>query len=182
MSVRSVDKYVQYIVEWKIVVCKKCKYAVWPKEITSHFTGHQHRLGKAEVCEIQAQVDQIAGLATHFNDVPALDGTVKAFNALHMYSDGLLCTIDPDHCKYICRHERSIKKHCQQHHGWVRYRRRGRPSKTTQRRVQEERPVPWKQVTCQTFFVQGLGKRFFEVDAGLTEEEVVVENLSLIHI
>lgn len=43
------SQYLQHVEEWKVVVCKQCKHAIWPREIQAHFKGVQHRLPSDEI-------------------------------------------------------------------------------------------------------------------------------------
>lgn len=56
-----------------------------------------------------------------------------------------------------------MMEHCRKEHGWVRYRRRGRPDCISKAQAEQEKSQPWKAVWYQRFFVQGHGSQYFEV-------------------
>ena len=79
---------------------------------------------------------------------------------LPVYSDGLLCQMEPERCQYICRNEHGMRMHSKQNHGWTAQARKGRPSKIS---TINPTPKPWRTVTCQRFFVYGQGSHFIEI-------------------
>ena len=149
---------IEYLSEWRMIVCRKYQHTIWPAQVQSHFQGPQHRLKIKEA-------PPIAGRRNHgpiqFNIVELqipirIDSPVRI---LPVYSDGLLCQMKPERCQYICRNEHGMRMHSKQNHGWTAQARKGRPSKIS---TINPTPKPWRTVTCQRFFVYGQGSHFIE--------------------
>lgn len=97
----------------------------------------------------------------------------SAVSELEICTDGLMCQLEPDDCRYICRNAKKMRIHCKQKHGWKQQTQRGRPSKSDQiRQRRSDALKPWKPVVCQRFYVQGHGSQYVEVK----EETAITQN------
>jgi hypothetical protein len=93
------DQFV-HLPEFRVMICKKCHYAVLPSEINSHFTKTpEHDLSKPSRRQIQERVAKVDGLIRTremlregFVYPPP---TAAAISALGLpETDGLRCTFE----------------------------------------------------------------------------------------
>jgi hypothetical protein len=161
------DQFI-HLPKFRVIVCKKCQYAVLPNEIDRHFTKTpDHGLSKASRSHIKERAARIEGL---IQDQKALAAegfalpppTATAIAALgHPKTDGLRCTfeVNGERCQYVSRHEQPIQEHCKDVHNWINPQKRGRPHKDNR-----EKKVPWEEgVHCQRFFAHGVHSNYFAV-------------------
>ncbi|KFY68109.1 hypothetical protein V496_01286 [Pseudogymnoascus sp. VKM F-4515 (FW-2607)] len=137
-----------HLLEFQVIICKKCKYCVLPSHIDTHFASKAHKLERNERRRIADEVAEINGL---IGNEETLARRLPEENALQ-------CTlpIAGEPCTYICCMPRQMRAHCMEEHGW-KSKQKGRPKKGKQ-------DVPWRSgVHCQRFFAQGPKSRFFEV-------------------
>ena len=158
------DRFI-YLPEFRVVVCKRCRYAILPSKINTHFAGKPHQLDVAERRRIVDEVSKVPDLITSEEDLqgefPFPAPSQRPVEGLAMPKrDGLQCTIEVDGCVcgYICTKIDGIRRHCTEEHGWKSTRRGGRPKKGGKR----EDGIAWRtNVSCQRFFVYGPKSRDF---------------------
>lgn len=156
------DSYIAQLGEPRLVVCKQCKYAVWPRNINSHFAGTDHKLSKPIRDAIVARVEEWDQLIEYSNELEIPHSVDKAFDLLHVYNDGLLCNFDTERCQYICRSTDVMRRHLRKSHQTARFHQLGRPN-STQQEGQKNKAELWKKVTCQRFFPNREKSAYFEV-------------------
>jgi superfamily II DNA helicase RecQ len=170
---QAAERFVNYIQEYDIVVCRACQHAVAPAKIAAHFRGSVHRCSREQIRAIRERVkaysDTISGPA-HV-EIPLF--VEQPVAGLRVCRDGLMCDVAPEECRYICRTINSIKTHIQRKHEKARFGRRGQLTSRQQAQADDEAPL-WKSVVCQQFYASGEGAQFFEVrgaDEGENNEE-----------
>ena len=150
----------------RLIVCRRCRYTVWPHQIARHLSGREHRLRRREAKKIQDEISHWPDLIDSAESLAAVNDGVRPFEALRMYEDGKLCQVKPESCKYICRSVQAMKNHILRAHPDVRRNRRGRPSNEAIAEIRINPPVQqWKPAVCQRFFTQGPGSQYFAVAA-----------------
>jgi hypothetical protein len=162
------DQFI-HLPEHRVVICRKCQYAVLPSEIDAHFTKKpEHALDKPSRRRITNAVAEIDGLISNgevlqhggFQFPPSTSEAIPEL--LPPRRNGLRCkfnTNDGLQCPYVSSHREKIQKHCREIHQWENPKRKGRP-----RAKEKEQPVPWEtDISCQRFFIQGPYSRYFEV-------------------
>ena len=143
--------------QWRIVICRQCRYAIWPAHITGHLKGTQHRLPHAQAVAIKREVEQADVLQEqdrwqlihHIAD--PIDGLKE--------SPGYQCTVTVD-CQFVALAEKSMINHCGNRHPGVRRR---------QSQYNQGANKLWRPVQCQRMFVQGRGSNFFRVGQTINE-------------
>ena len=156
-----------HLPEFRVIVCKKCQYAVLPNEIDTHFTKSPvHDLSKASRQSIKEKVARVEGLIK--NKEMLAEGFVyppPTAPAIPMLgtpkTDGLRCTFESngERCRYVNRYEQPMREHCRDIHQWANVKKIGRP-----RRKDQSKEVPWQEgVHCQRFFTHGIHSNYFEV-------------------
>ncbi|MCJ1269707.1 hypothetical protein MMC22_009599 [Lobaria immixta] len=148
--------------QYGLVVCRLCRYAIWPDQAVSHFRG-KHKFSSDRRTAVQQDIARFDNLCTpqSFQLPPAIDIAINELPALA----GFKCMADVSVCAYICTTLNGIRSHCQAVHQRSRFQHRGQPSRATRQQQQEQEidaPL-WTPVRCQRFFVQGSGSSFVEI-------------------
>ena len=143
-----------------MIVCRKFQHAIWPAQVQSYFQGPQHRMKSREAAPIAETAQSWPYLIQYSVELYMPIRIDSPVRILPVYSDGLLCEIEPIRFQYICRNEDSMRMHSKQKHRWSAQARRGRPSKIF---ASNPTPKPWRIVICQRFFVHGQGSHFIEI-------------------
>ena len=134
-----------YYLQYRILVCKSCQYAIQPNCIIAHLRSDQHKLPRQQSEEIANQYKNY-DLADPCIEHIIPQTTILPIDYLPIYRDGLACS----HCQYVCRSERWIKQHQREVHN-IRIG-RGRRSG----------PIGWSTTWCQCFFISA-GQYYFTV-------------------
>lgn len=134
-----------YYADYRVLVCKSCRYAVQPNHIAAHLRSDQHRLSRQQSQEIADRYGSY-DLANPQTELIAPESVISPIEHLPIYRDGLSC----NHCHFVCRSRDWILRHQRQVHNI----KAGRGRKIVQ--------VEWSTVWCQQFFT-GVGRHFFPV-------------------
>ena len=113
--------YLQHVEEWKIVVCRQCRHAVWPGDVRAHFKGVQHRLASDKIKQIVEEVGILTALTRDRTAFRYPVDAIEPIDAMPVFDDGLMCTFAPDECRYICRTINNMRDHARDEHGYVQY-------------------------------------------------------------
>jgi len=170
------DSFIIHLPDFRVVVCKKCQYAILPSQIDAHFKPRKstrskkpakqlHGVGK-DLCErIKRDVAKVEGLIPNpealkeceFSFPPSTAGPISALGDPE--KNGLRCTakVEGQECGYICCSLQFMQRHYEVEHQW-KNEQKGRPKKGV------EHNVPWRTgIHCQRFFKQGHKSQYFEV-------------------
>ena len=155
-------EYFEHLVEYALAVCRKCRYGVLPSQIISHLQ-RNHRVKRKQAEVVAEEVSQWAGLIEYASELEVPGQAVQAIHPLPIYTDGLMCRIEPDRCRQIFRSQRVMKNHWREAHDWSPAEREGRPSRVEQKKIQGCISKGCKTVHCQRLIVQGQGSQYFQV-------------------
>ena len=160
----NVNEYFDRIEEYGLVVCKRCRYTVWPREIRGHLKSNKHRKSKKEADAIADIVCAWSGLVQSPDDLRIPSTVAKPFEQLHVHIDGLECTLDPDNCHYISRTAERMRKHWQGTHRWrAGLENGGGSGNRLKQSVQRCREGAMKSIKCQRFFTSRQGSQYFAI-------------------
>ena len=117
----------EHLRSYRIVVCKKCKYAVMPGHVEVHLAGSNHRMPTAMRKKIQQEIAELPGLIRSDTELERLrlpSNLLKPLDCLTTYANGRKCELagdddEEDICGYICRDRSGMQRHCRQQHQWV---------------------------------------------------------------
>ena len=158
------DVFIHYP-EYRIVVCRRCRYAIVPAQANRHFRDQHSDIRGPERKAITDHLTSLADVASRPQDVIKPDAGRAPIPDLPTYHDGLRCeeeTADGQPCSYICRATKCMQRHYREVHDWVNPRRRGGDSRPG--RQPQEGSSPWTPGrTCQCFFRTGGWQQYFEV-------------------
>ena len=156
------SEFFDHLIEYALVVCKECRHGVLPSQIKSHL----RRVHSASCKQAESVADEVSrwgGLIQYASEVEVPSHVTQPIPQLPVWPDGLMCQIDPDHCRHIFRSAETMRKHWQQIHNWSAARRGGRPSRVEAEKIQARISTSCKTVRCQRLFVQGQGSQYFEI-------------------
>src|SRR5450432_3241474 len=121
-------EHIIHVPEYRVVVCKKCQYAVLPSELESHFQPREpHGLTKEAREVVAERVGRIEGLIRDRKELqqcrfPFPVDTSEAVAVLGVAkSSGFRCTIKKTdererECPYVASSVRNIRRHCWEEH------------------------------------------------------------------
>jgi superfamily II DNA or RNA helicase len=142
--------------QFGLIVCKECKYAVWPEHVDHHLS-RAHQLDRSSRQQIATEIGTWTGLVTSIK-VPL--SVAAAMPELHLYDDGIEC----GYCDFVCRNEEWMKKHLKKKHGWKAAEKRGGLSKAELGAAQEKLDsAVVRNVSCQRFFPSRRCSQYFKV-------------------
>lgn len=127
MSAQFPIEFLEYLPEYRVVICTRCKHVVWPLEVRSHFQGKEHRLKKPALDAAEAALERWPRLIIdpeEFIHPSSVQEPVAQLPVIRGYQ----CLQQPVDCGYICESEKGIKRHLREEHGFKQRNRRGRPS------------------------------------------------------
>jgi hypothetical protein len=71
--------------EYGLIVCKSCRYAVWPAEVDSHLADPHHRVAREDRQRIREEMQSWQGLATSEEMLELPDQLEEAILELGLY-------------------------------------------------------------------------------------------------
>jgi len=158
-------EYFHHLVEYQLVVCKECGYAVWPDQIEGHLTGKHHKMQRKNARSVAEEVRSWGSLVPFASELNIPEKVDRAIAQLPLYKDGLMCKLDTRRCKYICRDKKTLEGHWRQVHQWsVTAGREGGSGRPKKEMVERRYNEATKQVYCQRFFASRGGSQYFEVE------------------
>ena len=109
MSIQQ--EYFDHLAVYGLVVCKECRYAVWPKEIEGHLRGKHHRLPRKEAREIAEEIYDWLGLIPFISELEVPFNVDILIPQLALFDDGLKCHLKAGRCSYIYKEKRTLLNH-----------------------------------------------------------------------
>jgi hypothetical protein len=156
-------QHFHHLAEYRVAVCKKCQYAVWPDQIEGHLQ-EQHKIKRRDASEIGSEVRHWAGVIQYPSEFVPPSQIVAPHPQLPTYSDRLLCQLNPSQCQRVFRSIRSMKQHWHKdHQGWSAGKKRGQPSRTKEKRLQAQIDQGYARVHCQQLFRSRHRSQYFQV-------------------
>ena len=146
--------------EYRVIICKRCKYAVNPAQAKGHIQSKHRTISTTQCAQIVALIDRLSEIARSPEDVRYPDPVGAAVPGIPVYENGLRCThvVEGQECNYTCREKRVMSRHCRQQHGWRNPRKNGRPDQWT------DRTTMWVEgQSCQSFFQTGGWQKIFPI-------------------
>src|SRR6185437_14289570 len=145
-----------YLPEFRLVVCRKCKYACLSHQVPAHLRTMHRQLSPQRRREITAIVQQTPNVLATAADLDRLYRPTEAIPAIPSLEEpcvtGLACHADG--CAFVCTHRATILKHYRTRHSWESPWVKGGD---VCRQAQSHRP-PWRtNVRCQRLFKGGSG-------------------------
>jgi superfamily II DNA helicase RecQ len=156
-------QHFHHLAEYRVAVCKECQYAVWPDQIEGHLQ-EQHKIKRRDASKIGSEIRDWAGVIQYPSEFVPPSQIVAPHPQLPTYSDGLLCQLNPSQCQRVFRSMKSMKQHWHEdHQGWSAGKKRGRPSRAKEKRLQAQMDQGYTRVYCQRLFGSRHGSQYFQV-------------------
>ena len=156
----------EHVSEWQIVVCKQCRYAVWPSQIEGHLRNKQHHMPGKQAAILSEEVEQWPGVARFPGEITVPHYVERAIPGIAVWNDGWKCEWDGGECTYVCRRIGVMKKHWRQSHAFSVGQKRGGSGLGKKEDVEYQTSQRCRRVQCQRIFVQKEHSQYFEVRSG----------------
>ena len=159
------EKHFQHLLQYHIIICRKCQFAVIPKQLESHIYGHHPSITPEQRQSIIEATARLTDVAPTPEEVQYPRAGSPAIPGLPILWDGLRCVQQTSHgvCSYVCRERTGIQRHCREQHQWKNPRKRGRQPKDKESIIPQPLEAWVKEQPCQRFFKTGKGQRYFAV-------------------
>ena len=117
-----------------------------------------HRLSLSIVTTLLTQCAQVREL----EDSNLSSSYVKkSLSFLSSYDDEYFCQTNLEHCEYICRREKEMRRHCSRQHQIAQFASKRRLEKFVRNRIAIEKL--FKSMSCQRIFIQEVSVDYFEI-------------------
>jgi hypothetical protein len=156
---------------WQVVVCKECRYAVWPSQVVGHLTNKQHKLARKQAEAEWEEIQGWAGVAQYPSEFAVPPFVNCPIDELASYDDGIKCGLDDGECPYVCRGMNTMKAHWRKIHGFSAGQNRGGSGMLKREDIERRISEHCRRVRCQRFFVQKEHSQYFEVRSGEEQRE-----------
>ena len=111
--------------EWHIVVCRECRYAVWPGQVKGHLMNKQHDMSTKQAVAVSEEISEWPGIARYPGDFHMPECVEEAVGGLPVFTDGIKCNLDEGGCRYVGRSIAVVKEHWRRAHGYSVRQKRG---------------------------------------------------------
>jgi hypothetical protein len=152
-----------YLPEYKVAVCRACRFAVWPGQSKTHLRRHHPEICLETRAQIVRELGGWPGICQQPANLQGPTGVPDPFVDLMLYTDGVQCQLQPRSCQYICRSLKTLQIHWSQTHQWTAGCRGGDRGIERVQAIAQRRNDAYRSVWCQRFFVVGGGTPYFEV-------------------
>ena len=153
-----------HLEEQRVIVCRECRYAVWPDQVSAHLR-LKHEAPRKEVRAIATEVASW-GLQRSPEDFRLVRTGLQPLDHLPVYQDGVACQLRPAQCQYVCRSLTSLRNHWRTAHRWrpSPLQRRGGSMLPAEREEYQRRCASASRpVHCQRLFLSGTYASYYEV-------------------
>jgi hypothetical protein len=86
--------YFHHLAEYQVAICKECQYAVWPDQIEGHLQ-EQHKIKRKDASRVGLEVRSWVSVMQYPSEFVAPSQVVAPHPQLPVYTDGLLCQLNP---------------------------------------------------------------------------------------
>ncbi|KAL8991690.1 MAG: hypothetical protein Q9169_007742, partial [Polycauliona sp. 2 TL-2023] len=168
VAISTIDprNHIEHLAEYQLIICKKCRYAVWPEQVQKHYQGPNHKWKKRAAIELATSVQSWPGVIQYPIELTVPNRVINVIPILPIYDDGVLCQINAIQCQYVCRSKKWMIDHCKQKHDWSKQIRKGNVSRGN---TERQKPDPWVTIRCQRFFPSRHGSQYFAVGEPIAE-------------
>jgi hypothetical protein len=148
------NAFFETLEEFSIVICRKCRHAVWPSQIEAHLRRAHRHVSTTMHTTLANNVRTWPDIAQDpiQLDIPAI--RTRAIPQLVQPVDGYRYQLSPHSCQYVCTTIPTMQQHWIQQHQWSRSRKTGHPTRMEQRQIQQQQDQACYPVRCQRLFPQ----------------------------
>jgi len=111
MSLESVQHYVTYNVQHKVLICKEHQYGI--TDVVRHFRGEDHsKMSTKTRLKIRAATQHLE--LANPNDMQIPSAYCPPIDGIELFDEGAQCK----KCGYLAGASGSIEEHCRKQHDW----------------------------------------------------------------
>ena len=151
--------------QYRVIICRACRYAVIPKQIESHLQhAHSWQITPKQRRIIRENIFQRSDVAHEPDQVQYPNPNHESIPELRIHFNCYRCSWENEwgeQCRFICRTIRTIQEHCKNTHHWCNHQHRGGNKRTQLQQASNRMWIDGQ--TCQQFFVQGSWKKLFPI-------------------
>lgn len=103
------EDYFHHLPGFRLIVCKSCLHAVWPKEVAAHLRAPRHALTVPDVRTIVQGLGSWPDLCHSAGELELPIRLDEAVPYIPTYTDGQRCQLDQGTCSYVSRSIGSMK-------------------------------------------------------------------------
>ena len=166
------NAYFERLDRFPVVVCRQCRYAVWPDQIEGHLRRAHRHVAHRMARRLGDEVRSWPEIMIYPSQLEVPASIPEPIQQLMIHQQGWQCQLQPPHCQYVCREFASMDQHWREQHQWSRARHSGRPSRKERLEIQRRQERACRPVRCQRLFPQGEGSGYFAI-IGEDEEHPV---------
>jgi hypothetical protein len=97
--------------QWQVIICKECRYAVWPSQVIGHLVNKQHGMSRKRAKQISEEVQEWPGVVQFPSEFKVPKDVKAAVDELAVFEDGVKCQLEGGQCLYVCRSVDNMKTH-----------------------------------------------------------------------
>jgi hypothetical protein len=168
-TIPTADQLFIRATQFPVIICRRCEYAIRPKQVIAHLTSTQHRIPITIARQVAQTIDEWDNIHRNPDELQYPMWINQPIDGLQIYHDGILCKRGV--CGYICRSIKNMKKHWRTNHNWSAYTHAGRPQLSDIEASEQAIQGAMLQVTCQRLFAHSHGSHYMHVrQPGLAHE------------
>ncbi len=160
------NKVFEHFPQYKVIICKTCKYAPIPTHVKGHLQKLHEDIPKEVRHRIVDVVDDLADIARSPDEVQYPDPQSAPLPCLPVFRNAHVCQWrgrSGQACMYVCRGAKQwpIQRHCREKHQWRNWQEQG--GRADERQQQTPNRVWISGQSCQRFFKIVEWQRYFRV-------------------
>jgi hypothetical protein len=118
MTTIDANNYFEYLIVWKVLVCRGCKYGLQKNGVWRHLSEKHQAIPMATRKALVAYADTLTLCLPSEIQISSI---IPRFECLELFNDGHRCM----KCEALCGTLDSIQSHCRDKHKWVKSKGKG---------------------------------------------------------
>ncbi|QGA18638.1 hypothetical protein EYB26_006323 [Talaromyces marneffei] len=157
------NPYFERLADFPVVICRECRYGVWPSQIKGHLQRAHRHVSPAIRIQLGDEVCSWPDIAVNPIELEIPPIRTQAIPQLISPVDGWRCQLAPGSCSYICRNINTMRQHWLKQHSWSRTSHRGQPKRAVMQTIQKKQQEACQRVQCQQLFPKWLNSQYFAI-------------------
>jgi hypothetical protein len=160
-TIPTADQLFIRATQFPIIICRRCEYAVRPKQVLYHLTHSPHRIPIVQARQVAQTIQHWENIEENPDEIRYPTWIDQPIEGLRTYDDGLLCK--RGQCGYVCRNVNGLKNHWRSAHDWSAYSHVGQPTPSELEAGEQAIATACERVVCQRLFARGFGSHYMHV-------------------
>jgi hypothetical protein len=157
------NAYFERLVDFPVIICRECRYGVWPSQIEGHLQHVHHYISPAIRIQLRDEVRSWPNVAIDPIELDIPPTQIQAIPQLVGPLNGWQCQLSPRSCLYVCPSMSTMRQHWLKQHGWSRTSHIGHPTRSTMQTIQAQQAQACRRVPCQRIFPRKTGSQYFAI-------------------